>query len=103
MHHCLFTPKSELTQQIRLLSLQKPPLVFAFHKKGSDEAISQVKSRDPRMSGLVILVPSSDKLALEELSGLNLDQMRILVVDENQTRGAALKQVEKWMISQGLA
>jgi hypothetical protein len=92
-----------LTQQLRLLSLQKPPLVFAFHTKGSEEALHQVQSKDPRMSGLVIVVSSSDKLALEELSGINTDKMRILVVDESQPKGGALLQVEKWMNKEGLA
>jgi hypothetical protein len=94
---------AELTQQIRLLSLQKPPLVFAFHKSGSDEALHQVQSKDPRMSGLVILVASSDKTALQELSGINTEKMRILVVDESQPKDAALQQVERWMNDQGLA
>lgn len=55
------------------------------------------------MSGLVILVASSDKTALQELSGINTDKMRILIVDESQPKDAALQQVEKWMNGQGLA
>jgi hypothetical protein len=94
----------ELTSQLRLLSLQRPPLVFAFNIKGTDEALHQIQSKDPRMSGLVVVVSSSEKeAAIEKLSGVNKDKLRIFVVDESQEKGAALQQVERWMTSQGLA
>jgi hypothetical protein len=94
---------AELTSQLRLLSIQRPPLVFAFHDKGSDEAIEQIQSSKPAMSGLVIVVPSSDKETIEKLSGLNKEKLRIFIVDESQEKDAALQQVERWMSAQGLA
>jgi hypothetical protein len=94
---------TELTSQLRLLSLQRPPLVFAFHSKGSDEALAQIQSKSPRMSGLVLLVSSSDKEAIDELSSVNTDKLRIFIVNETQDKGAAFQQVERWMSSQGLA
>lgn len=101
---CLLTPPTELTTQLRLLSLQRPPLVFTFHAKGSDVALQQVQSRDPRMSGLVIVVSQSDLAEVEsQLAGVDKNKLRILVVDENQDKGAAFQQVERWMSAQGLA
>ena len=101
---CLLTPLAELTTQLRLLSLQRPPLVFTFHAKGSDVALQQVQSRDPRMSGLVIVVSKSDQAEVEsQLAGVDKNKLRILVVDENQDKGAAFQQVERWMSAQGLA
>ncbi|UZJ52512.1 hypothetical protein CBS101457_001832 [Exobasidium rhododendri] len=93
----------EISSQIRLMSLQRPPLVFAFHKKGSDEALNQIQSKDPRMSGLVVVVSSLDKEAIEELSGVNKEKLRIFVVDESQDKDGAFQEVERWMSAQGLA
>lgn len=55
------------------------------------------------MSGLVIVVPSSDKEIAEKLSHLNKDKLRILILDESQARDGAVRQAERWMTAQGLA
>ena len=78
-------------------------MVFAFFNKGSDEALQQIQSKDPKMSGLVIVVPSSEREVIKKSAELNKDKLRIFVVNESQGKDAALQETERWMVSEGLA
>lgn len=96
----------ELGAQIRLLSLQRRPVVFAQTTHAAHTALAQLQARDAQMSGLVLVLADKDDAAqgdgvAAQARNLDTKRMRILVVDGADKD--VLRSVERWMTDEGLA
>lgn len=93
---------------MRLLSLQRAPLLFCRGSASADAATLHIKSKAARASGLVVVVPSEEKKeeVQARLTGLQIDpkRNRVLVIVEPQGKDdSAIKNVERWITDEGLA
>lgn len=86
---------TELTTQLRQASTQRQPVLLVRGSQGIEVALAQVTSKDPRISGLVIL-GAADAKTTERAP----KKLRIVVLPDNDE---ALKAAEKWMRSQGFS
>ena len=99
---------AELEDQLRLLSLQRAPLLFCRSPASTDAATSHIGSGSARASGLVLVVPSEEKrqevqARLDELK-IDTKRNRVLIVVESEGKDdSAIRSVERWITSEGLA
>jgi hypothetical protein len=91
----LTLPLSELTAQLRLAATQRQPLLLVRGDAGSEVALAQVAGSDPRISGLIVV-------GAEQFDGEGRapKKLRVLVVPHDADE-KSVKDVERWMISQG--
>lgn len=116
----------ELYDQVRLLSLQRRPLLFAHTVQAAQTALAQLQSSSPQMSGLVLVAtgsgsgsgsPSDDKSNSSSMAAqtrnLDTDRLRILVLPDAAAEAGGssgrvdqqdtFRRVERWMEREGLA
>lgn len=85
------------------MSLQRPPLLFAYSGPGAQIALQHVQSSKPKVSGLVLVSPKgSDRAALEKAKGLDVNKLRILILKDEENKDA-FRTAERWMDAQGLS
>lgn len=94
---------SELGDKVRLLSLQRPPVLFAYSGQGARLALEHIQSSRPKIGGLVLVVPQGTDLeSVEKADKLEKNKLNILLLDNKEDR-EAIRTTERWLDSQGFS
>lgn len=93
----------EIDSQIRLMSLQRPPLLFAYSGQGARAALHHIQSSRPKISGLVLVNPKgADQTTVQSAKELDVKKLRILILSDQEDE-EAFRKTERWMDSEGLS
>lgn len=93
----------EIGSQIRLMPLQRAPLLFAYSGQGARAALHHIQSSKPRISGLVLVNPKgTDQSTVESADKLDVKKLRILILSDQEDE-QAFRKTERWMDSEGLS
>ncbi|PWN32124.1 uncharacterized protein FA14DRAFT_182037 [Meira miltonrushii] len=93
----------EIGSQIRLMSLQRAPLLFAYSGQGARAALHHIQSSKPKISGLVLVNPKdTDQATVESAEKLDVKKLRILILSDQEDE-QAFRKTERWMDSEGLS